>query len=364
MHYTTKQVTFNFHESILIFLLFCFLSFERHFLSEKYTTFIQVNSVLMGLSVVILFVISLLIHEIGHLYVARRLNLSSLKGYIFPYGSVYLNNFNYDKKTILFALAGPFANLIFALIWYFIYEFGPYMQIAEHFLVLSDYMISINILMCSINLLPILPADGAIAVQTALTMWTGKNILAHKSVKTCGSIFLVLLIISGIHSIFKGMFIPGIWLILIGKLVYDGSLIADNKRHLRNIMRGEKVCDYMRKNPVIVPAHLTISEFVFEYIQRYQTEFFPVMVNSNLLGSISSLSLKNVPSRLWANFTVKDFTELLNENNSVTPDFDITDVLTIMCRHSRSRVLVVKHGILEGVISIKDLINYFPVKDI
>ena len=129
------------------------------------------------------------------------------------------------------------------------------------------------------------------------------------------------------------------------------------------MLKGDKVYEYMRKNPITVPANLTLAEFVFEYIHRYQTEFFPVMANSCLIGSISSQSLKKVPSKLWQHLHVKDITELLSEENSVTPASDVIDALTIMCKCSRTRILVVNNGILEGVLSIKDLIKYLPVKD-
>jgi len=211
--------------------------------------------------------------------------------------------------------------------------------------------------------LPIYPLDGSLALRTALTMSTGNKTFAFKSVVFCGAFFTVLITFTGVYSICKGTFIPGLWFIFTGILICEGSSIVDNKKQFRNMMKGEKVHEYIRKNPITIQASLTLAEFAFEYIHRYQMKFFPVMTDSCLIGSISSQSLKKIPSKLWQYLRVKDFTELLSEENSVTPASDIIDAITIMCKCSRTSILVVNNGILEGVLSIKDLIKYFPVND-
>ncbi|HLV30850.1 MAG TPA: CBS domain-containing protein [Chitinispirillaceae bacterium] len=365
MHYKSKQFAFSFQESWLIFSFFLFLSFEQYFFSNKIASELHANSILISTVAVILFTISLLLHELGHLLAAKKLNLFSLQCYFFPYGSVYPENIfdNFDIKTILFAFAGPFASGLCALLWHITYEAGVYFRIPYEIISLLDSMVTINILIFAINLLPIYPLDGSIAVRTALIMSTGNKKFAFKSVVFCGTFFSVLITFTGVYSICKGTFIPGLWFIFTGILIYEGSLTVDNKQQFRNMLKGDKVYEYMRKNPITVPANLTLAEFVFEYIHRYQTEFFPVMANSCLIGSISSQSLKKVPSKLWQHLHVKDITELLSEENSVTPASDVIDALTIMCKCSRTRILVVNNGILEGVLSIKDLIKYLPVKD-
>lgn len=365
MHYKSKQFAFSFQESWLIFSLFLFLSFEQYFFSNKIASGFHADSILLSICAVIFFTISLLLHELGHLIAAKKLNLFSLKCYFFPYGSVYPERFfdNFDLKTILFAFAGPFASGLCAFLWHIAYKASVYFHIPYEIPALFESMVTINILIFAINLLPIYPLDGSIAVRTALITSTGNKTIAFKSVVFCGAFFSVLITFTGVYSICKGTFIPGLWFIFTGILIYEGSITVDNKKQIRNMMKGEKVHEYMRKNPITVQASLNLAEFAFEYVHRYQTDFFPVMTNSCLIGSISSHSVKKVPLKLWQHLHVKDFTELLSEENSVTPASDVIDALTIMCKYSRTRILVVNSGILEGLLSLKDLVKYFPVND-
>lgn len=97
-----------------------------------------------------------IIHEIGHSLVAQNLGYRLNKIVLMPFGAVVVGNtegLNFIDQTKI-ALAGPIVNLCIALIfvasWWVVPEIYAY----------TDVIVSCNLSMAIVNLLPIFPLDG------------------------------------------------------------------------------------------------------------------------------------------------------------------------------------------------------------
>ncbi|SFV69115.1 FIG004556: membrane metalloprotease [hydrothermal vent metagenome] len=156
---------------------------------------------------------AIIFHEIAHGYVANllgdasakmmgRLSLNPIKhidpigtilvpsvlffigGFIFGWAKPVPVNFsalNQPKRDMaLVAVAGPLANLLMAVFWLIIYNFGFYQ--------LGSAGISINIILMVVNLLPLLPLDGGRILESFLP-----NKLAYQFAQTEKYGFFILL---------------------------------------------------------------------------------------------------------------------------------------------------------------------------
>ncbi len=100
--------------------------------------------------------VTAIIHEMGHSFVASNLGYRLNKITLMPFGAVVAGNTEGLKfiDEIKIALAGPIINiavsLFFVAIWWIYPEFYAY----------SDIIVSANLSMALINLLPIFPLDG------------------------------------------------------------------------------------------------------------------------------------------------------------------------------------------------------------
>ncbi len=100
--------------------------------------------------------VTAIIHEMGHSFVASNLGYRLNKITLMPFGAVVAGNTEGLKfiDEIKIALAGPIINiavsLFFVAIWWIDPEFYAY----------SDIIVSANLSMALINLLPIFPLDG------------------------------------------------------------------------------------------------------------------------------------------------------------------------------------------------------------
>ena len=108
---------------------------------------------------------------------------------------------NVYKDDALVSFAGPFANLILALIFYLIFFFLLKYHITENLLLINFlwYGVFFNIFLFAFNLLPIPPLDGS---HILFDLWPNKITAKILSIGFYGSIILLVFIYSPLWGIF------------------------------------------------------------------------------------------------------------------------------------------------------------------
>jgi Zn-dependent protease len=116
-------------------------------------------------------IMSVIIHEISHGYVAYILGDSTAKlagrltlnpvSHIDPLGSIPYNLKNQRWGTALVGAAGALSNLLIALVFGAVIRFSSTLGVSEPFIEISMMIVLINILLAVFNLLPVPPLDGS-----------------------------------------------------------------------------------------------------------------------------------------------------------------------------------------------------------
>lgn len=143
----------------------------------------------------VFYIVTLLLHELGHSTVARRLGYKLNNFCLLPQGAVVSGNqqfFNYNDEVKI-ALAGPLVNVSLALICVAIWWLAPELY------GISETFVMCNISTAIVNLLPVLPLDGG-RVMVALFSKIKKRSLGIKLCNifgyTLAGFFCVLFILS------------------------------------------------------------------------------------------------------------------------------------------------------------------------
>jgi CBS domain-containing protein len=89
---------------------------------------------------------------------------------------------------------------------------------------------------------------------------------------------------------------------------------------------------------------------------------FPVVAEGKLQGCISTQQVKSIPREQWANHTVVELANSCNLENTISPDTDALKALEIMNRTNSSRLLITEDDRLVGILSLKDLLQFFALK--
>jgi CBS-domain-containing membrane protein len=132
---------------------------------------------------------------------------------------------------------------------------------------------------------------------------------------------------------------------------------------LRRALEGEPVARFMQANPVTVPRSISVAELVHDYVYRYHFKMFPVVDDGGrLLGCVTTRQVKELPRDEWERQTVGALAGGCTAENTVRPEADAMGALARMSRTGASRLMVVDGDRLLGILSLKDLMQFFALK--
>jgi CBS domain-containing protein len=266
------------------------------------------------------------------------------------------------KTEFYMALAGPVTSIALGMIFYSTYLILKRLGVSMGITGIFGYLGIINWALAGFNLIPAFPLDGGRILRSIL-WWRKKDLRwATRIASRMGEIFGFTLIFLGVFSIFRGSFVGGIWLFLIGMFLQNASQVSMQRLMISKALEGETVRRFMKPDPVTIPDTMTLKEAVEDYIYRYHYKMFPVVRNSKLVGCLTTRDIKVIPKEKWSTQTAGEVSKSCSIDNTIHPDTDATQALSLMNRTGNSRLMVVENDQLIGVITLKDLLQFFSLK--
>ena len=237
------------------------------------------------------FFASILLHELGHAFVALRkgIGISSIQLWLF--GGIARMDRDTDTPEAEFkiAIAGPAVTLAIVIVLAVagIAAAGPSdfwdatwiesTGSASAALAVITWLVFINGLLLVFNLLPAFPMDGGRVVR-AIAWWrTGDRNSATRFAGTLGRAFGYLFMAVGILLVFTGQPIDGIWLAFIGVMINGAARSAILQSAISSRIEGVRVADVMDAEPVAIPEECSVEQALDEYFLRYRWPWFPVV---------------------------------------------------------------------------------------
>ena len=234
---------------------------------------------------------SILLHELGHAFVALRngVGISSIQLWIF--GGVARLDRDSDSAATEFKIAvgGPLVTLAIGVLLTLIgfAAAGPsdFLEAARFdsdagtsgVLAMVAWLAFINFLVLAFNLLPAYPMDGGRIVR-AIAWWrTGNRSSATRFAATLGRAFAYLFIGFGLFLIATGYVFTGIWMAVIGIVINSSARAATAQTSISQRIEGVRVADVMDREPVAIPEEMSVERALDEYFLRYRWPWFPVV---------------------------------------------------------------------------------------
>jgi Zn-dependent protease/CBS domain-containing protein len=307
---------------------------------------------------------SILLHELAHALVARRFGLHIRSITLFIFGGVaeMTDEPPSPRAEFLVAVAGPLASIAIGGAC-----FGAAVATETAGWPLPvygvlGYLAMINLVVVLFNLVPAFPLDGGRMLRAALWRWRRDLGWATGIAARIGGGFGLALMALGIVGLFRGEGIGGLWQFLIGLFLRNAAQASRRQQALRRMLEGERVRDFMITDPVVVPRHVSVREFVDDYVYRHPHKIYPVEQDGRLVGCVSLDAVKELPRDEWPRQTVGRLTEPCGTENTVSPEEDALRALATMHRTGHSRMLVVQDGRLVGLVALKDLLRLLALK--
>jgi CBS domain-containing protein len=117
----------------------------------------------------------------------------------------------------------------------------------------------------------------------------------------------------------------------------------------------------MTYNPIIVPPDITVTQLIDNWIYKHSFEFFPVVEDSKLIGSVSLREVRQVPPDRRASTRVGDIMLPCSPESTIEAGASAADALKKMQGSGNSLLLVTSDGSLVGVIALKDLMKLIAI---
>jgi Zn-dependent protease/predicted transcriptional regulator len=307
----------------------------------------------------LLFLASILLHELGHSWVARRegIEVDSITLWIFGGVAQFKGRFTTPGVEFRVAVSGPLISIGLGVLFMLIALAGLPSAVDG----VAAWLGYINLILAAFNLLPASPLDGGRVLHAALWRAKGDFAWATRIASEIGQGFGYLFIALGIAMlIFQGSF-SGAWLAFIGWFLLQGARAEARYVATEQALRGLRVRDLMVRHPVTVDADSTIGRFMDEvaWSQRFTT--YPVLESDRPVGVLAFASVAAVPRSEWDTRRVRDTMIPLDEVPLLTEDEKAVDALEELSQPTANRGLVVDNGHLAGLLSISDLARALEV---
>jgi CBS domain-containing protein len=216
----------------------------------------------------------------------------------------------------------------------------------------------INVVLAIFNMIPGYPLDGG-RVLRAIIWWVGKSQeRATKWASSVGQAVAFLFILYGLFGFFTGRNYQGLWLAFIGWFLLDASRSTSLHMEILSGLRGRRVADIMERDCAMVEGHISLQDFVDEYVLRSGRRCFIVVQNNYLAGLITPNEVKKVPREEWPQTSVQSVMIPLKQLHVVAPDTPAVQALDLLTKQDINQVPVVSDGHLIGIFSRGQVIRY------
>jgi Zn-dependent protease/predicted transcriptional regulator len=309
--------------------------------------------------------ISLLIHELSHSLVARIYGIKVKNITLFVFGGVaeLEEEIKIPSSEFWIAIAGPISSFALAGMFYLFGQFIISLNASEALQELLSYLSLLNLIVAIFNLVPAFPLDGGRVLRAILWHSSGNFIGATRVASIVGQVFAIFLITTGALAVFTNAGFAGFWQILIGFFIFTASRASYAQVLMSEGLKGKTIENLMSKVVFTADISDTIEELVDSTMLRHGVNFVPVTEGNHLLGYVDKKVVEKIDKDNWGTSKVGDVYVPCDKNNTVTPNLDLSDLIDMMYKTNLRKILVGDDGVLLGVITLSDLLEYLALRN-
>ncbi len=315
-------------------------------------------SALTGIAFVIVLFACVVLHEFGHIMMARRFGIATPDVTLLPIGGVASMERLPEKprEEILVALAGPAVNLVIATILILLLgdqlDLERFAQIEAPKPGLLEQIAIANLVLVVFNLIPAFPMDGGRVLRAILTLKVGYT-RATRMAATFGQALAVLFGVVGL--------LGNLFLILIAIFIFLAASGEANFVEMKDHARGHIVRDAMIQSFEVLPTNADVDAAAALLLRTSQQEFPVVDGPGALRGVLTREALIAALSTTGGSTPVLDI--MAKDVPTVLEDSALDPIIKILMRGDTPAVGVVdQQGRLRGYVNAQNLAEYFWIR--
>jgi Zn-dependent protease/predicted transcriptional regulator len=288
-----------------------------------------------------------ILHELGHAFVARQYGVRTVEIVMFLIGGVArLERALKPREELWVALAGPAVNVFIAASLYGYQQLaGPNAFVAE--------LLTANLALALFNMLPAFPMDGGRVLRSLLSLAVDDL----KATQIASAIGRVLAVALGIYGLWNGQFI----LAFIAFFIFNGAQQEYFAQKSTSLMKGARVREAMLTNFTTLPHGASIRQAAEELLDSSQQEF-PVMHGDRVLGLLRRNELitglaQEGPESYVSSVMERDFLRL-------RPEDSLEEVLSNLSDSDYTALVIDDQEKLVGIITKENLNEFLVLRNL
>ncbi|MEU5591826.1 site-2 protease family protein [Streptomyces sp. NPDC020298] len=313
----------------------------------------------LALLTAVVFLCSLLAHELAHAVVARRngvqvdgITLWMLGGAARLHGEAPT-----PGAELRIAGVGPLTSLVTGGVLAAVAAGLDALNTSGLLVEAIGWLSAINILLAVFNALPAAPLDGGRLLRAYLWHRTGDRLRATRGASAAGRALGWFLVVTGFAAVLFAGALSGLWLALIGWFLIGAATAEARQADMRGVLGGVPVSRVMTADPTTVPATATLADFLAEGpFGHYRHSAFPVLAaDGSVAGLLTVRTVDATPPRARTDTTVREVMRPLDDIVTAAPGEPVLDLLPRLETSPVRRALVLDEGRLVGILTIADV---------
>ncbi len=334
-----------------------------------------------ALGAALLFLVSVLIHELSHALVgrARGIEINRITLFIFGGMAQMEEEPRAWRAEFWMAIVGPLTSLVLGFLFLSLASIfmGPmeldpddpqaFLGELSPLASLLLWLGNVNIILAIFNLVPGFPLDGGRVLRAALWGATGDLRRATRWASLMGRGFAWLLIACGFAMLF-GIRVPifgtgfgGLWLMLIGWFLYSAALMSYRQLLVRESLQDVPVARMMQRDLDAVAVDTGVRALVDEHLMRGDQRAYPVYSGEKLVGLVTLDDVRRLEREAWDTTRVDQAMTPREKLIVVAPDDDAADALFALSNHNVNQLPVVDQGVMVGMVRREDIMKWLTL---
>jgi Zn-dependent protease len=323
-----------------------------------------------GIAALLLF-LSVLVHELGHSYVALRYQVPIKQITLFIFGGMAHMGKEppSPRAEFLIAMAGPLVSLILGAGC-----LGGAMAVESLFaqprfqglVVLGSLLGMVNMQIGLFNLIPGFPLDGGRVLRAGLWARNKDFNRATSQAALAGIGFGVALGLIGAglmvgawsgaleHSIATN----GGWLIVVGAFIFAAALASRRQAAPLISFASVTVRQVMVHRVVTLLPDMSVQDAVDQYFVAQGFAGFPVCKEGQVLGMVTVQDVQALPTALWPLRRVREIMRPTSPAFCIPPDWSVMQAMEHMVRSGWDCLLVMENEEIVGLVTRSDVAQF------
>ncbi|WP_182873814.1 site-2 protease family protein [Microbispora sp. H10670] len=323
--------------------------------------------VLAALVSAVLFLASLLAHELAHAIVARRHDVEVTGITLWLLGGVaqLRGEPRSPGADLRIAGVGPLTSVVlgglFALVTWGVSAVGGPALVSGMF----GYLAAVNVLLAVFNLIPAAPLDGGRVLRAFLWARWGDRLRAAVAAARAGRVFGYTLIVLGFLNLVSGLGFQGLWLALIGLFLVNAASAEEQQTQIDAALHGIKVAEVMSRHPITAHPGETVAGLIDRLVLRHHLSTYPLVDDDGRFAGLVTLGRVRAVDPARREVTpLREIACPPPDVPSARPDDLLTELLQRMSGSADGRAVVLDDGRIVGLVTPSDISRTIQTVDL